>query len=203
MTEWHPISDLPDNHPDLAEPDLVGLGNLWRDRVKDMRETPAYQAFMGRLRRRFAIETGVIERLYTIDRGITQVLIERGIDESLIQHGTTDLPAHEVIALVRDQDEAIQSVFDYVGQQMPLSTFYIKQLHQILTRHQDEVDAQDQFGRRFKTKLLKGEWKQLATIPRAGVAKYTNIARRYRLLRRWNNSLRGIKNIWSAALYQK
>jgi len=165
---WQPITDLPEAWQALAEPDLVPLAQLWEQQRESLRTTAAYQAFMERLRRRFAIETGVIERLYNIDRGVTQLLIERGIDESLIQHGTTDRPAHEVIALVRDQAEAIQSVFDFVAQRCTLSSFYIRQLHEILTRHQQTVEAQDQFGNRFETQLLRGAWKRLPNNPMRG-----------------------------------
>lgn len=165
MLEWQPITDLPDDWQTLAEPDLASLAQLWEQQRETLRLTAAYQAFMERLRRRFAIETGIIERLYNIDRGVTQLLIERGIDESLIQHGTTDRPAHDVIALVRDQAEAIQSVFDYVGQRRSLTSFYIRQLHEILTRHQETTEAQDQFGKRFQTQLLRGAWKEQPNNP--------------------------------------
>jgi Fic family protein len=162
---WQPITDLPEDWQALAEPDLVSLARLWEQQRETLRTTDAYRTFMDRLRRRFAIETGIIERLYTIDRGVTQLLIERGIDEALLQHGTTDRPAHEVIALVRDQEEAIQSVFDFVAQRRPLSNFYIRQLHELLTRHQPTVEALDQFGRRFETALLRGEWKKQPNNP--------------------------------------
>lgn len=162
---WQPITDLPEDWQTLAEPDLVPLAQLWEQKRESLRMTAAYQTFMERLRRRFAVETGVIERLYNIDRGVTQLLIERGIDESLIAHGTTDRPAYEVIALIRDQAEAIQSVFDFVAQRRSLSSFYIRQLHDILTRHQQTVEVQDQFGNRFETQLLRGAWKRLPNNP--------------------------------------
>ncbi|MFQ3535698.1 MAG: Fic family protein [Aggregatilineales bacterium] len=166
MSEWQPITDLPEDWQALAQPDLASLAGLWQEQKAELKRTRAYQKFMERLCRRFAIETGIIERLYNIDRGVTHLLIERGIDESLIQHGSTDRPVYEVIALVRDQAEAIQSVFDYVGQRQPLNSFYIRQLHEILTRHQETTEAQDQFGRRFQTQLLRGKWKELPNNPR-------------------------------------
>jgi hypothetical protein len=72
---WQPITDLPEAWQALAEPDLVPLAQLWEQQRESLRNTAAYQAFMERLRRRFAIETGVIERLYNIDRGVTQHLL--------------------------------------------------------------------------------------------------------------------------------
>jgi hypothetical protein len=44
--------------------------------------------FEKRLRREWAIETGIIEDVYTLDRGVTRILIEKGIDAALIPHGT-------------------------------------------------------------------------------------------------------------------
>ena len=77
-------------------------------------------------RREWAIETGIIERLYDVDRGITRVLIEQGLDASLIPHGATDKPADRVIAIIRDQYQAVEGLLDFVGSRRPLSNF----LHQ-------------------------------------------------------------------------
>jgi fido (protein-threonine AMPylation protein) len=107
----------------------------------------------------------VIERLYSIDRGITHVLIERGIDESLIPHGTTDRPAAEVVIIIGDHEAAIEGIFDFVGSQRPLSTSFIKQMHQLLTRNQPTTQAIDQFGRLLTIDLLRGDWKKLPNNP--------------------------------------
>ncbi|MCS6871542.1 MAG: hypothetical protein NZ571_08795 [Anaerolineae bacterium] len=77
---WQPITDLPEDWQALAEPDLASPARLWEQQRKTLQGTRAYQTSVSRLRRRFAIETGIIERLYTIDCGIAQLLIERGRD---------------------------------------------------------------------------------------------------------------------------
>jgi len=107
----------------------------------------------------------VIERLYTIDRGVTRLLVEHGIDESLIPHGATDRPAVEVVALIRDQEQAVEGLFDFVGGRRSLSTSYIKQLHQLLTRHQEFSEAVDQFGTIGTVQLLRGDWKRYPNNP--------------------------------------
>lgn len=107
----------------------------------------------------------MIERLYSIDRGTTQLLIEQGIDAWLIQHGKSDRPAGEVVALIRDQESAVQQVFDFVGSQRPLSTSFIKQLHQLLTKNQPYTEAVDQFGRIGQVELIRGDWKRLPNNP--------------------------------------
>lgn len=151
----------------MAHDDLKSLASVWeeqRSRLGD-KHSLVYHRFLVQMRRKIAIETGVIERMYTIDRGITQILIEQGIDEALIPHGATDIPAREVVTLIRDHEHALERVFDFVGSQRDLSTSYIKQLHQLLTRHQETVDAIDQFGTRFQAKFLRGEWKTTPNNP--------------------------------------
>jgi hypothetical protein len=132
--KWRPIEDLPQNWQTMASPDMPSLVRVWEEQAARLRQSSVFQIFMERMRREIAIETGVIERLYTIDRGITQLLIEEGIDESLIPHGTTDKPVSEVVAMIRDHEKAVEQLFVFVTQERPLSTSFIKQLHQLLTR---------------------------------------------------------------------
>ncbi len=156
---WQPIQDIPTNWKNLADESLHSLAKVWQERQAELRASKSYQTFQERLRRRIAIETGVLERLYTIDRGITYLLIEHGIDESLIPHGATDKPATEVVALIRDHEKAIDMVFDFVGNQRELSNSFIKSLHQLLTRHQDYAQGLDEFGYLVNITLRRGDWK--------------------------------------------
>lgn len=165
MVRWQPITNLSERWRDLARTDLAALVKVWQDQRNRLENTQSFHAFIGKLRRKIAIETGVIERLYSIDRGITHVLIERGIDESLIPHGSTDRPADEVVMIIRDHEDAIAGVFDFVGSQRPLSTSFIKQIHQLLTRNQPTTQAIDQFGRLLTVDLLRGDWKKLPNNP--------------------------------------
>ncbi|MCU0568360.1 MAG: hypothetical protein MUF49_17400 [Oculatellaceae cyanobacterium Prado106] len=87
-----------------------------------MRQSGEFQTFSEKLRREIAIETGIIERLYNLDRGITRLLIEQGINEALIPHGATDRPVKQVVSLIKDQESAIEGLFDFVGGQRMLST---------------------------------------------------------------------------------
>jgi Fic family protein len=162
---WQPIEDLPINWPELANEDLAALSRVWNEQAEKLRDSKAYQQFLEKLRRRIAIETGVIERLYTIDRGVTMLLVERGIDEALIPHGATDAPAAQVVALIRDHESALEGLFDFVARQRRLSASFTKQLHQWLTQHQDHTEAMDQFGNRIQVQLLKGDWKRHPNNP--------------------------------------
>lgn len=159
MQVWYPIKDLPENWQAMAYDEIQALADVWREQQDRLKESRAYKTFNERLRREIAIETGVIERLYTIDRGTTKLLIERGIDEALIGHGSTDEPPTKVVRLIRDHESAIDRVFDFVGSQRPLSTSFIKQLHQLLTKNQTHTEAIDQFGNLNSVELRSGEWK--------------------------------------------
>ena len=87
--QWTPIADLPENFLDLASDELSPLAEIWSEQSERLKETETLVQFNQRLGREWAIETGIIENLYSIDRGVTQLLIERGIEASLIPHGAT------------------------------------------------------------------------------------------------------------------
>jgi Fic family protein len=163
---WQPIEDLPSNWRDLASSELPPLVTVWSEQADRLRKSGEFQTFNEKLRREIAIETGIIERLYTIDRGITRLLIEQGINEALIPHGATDRPVKQVVSLIKDQEAAIEGLFDFVGGQRTLSTSYVKQLHQLLTQSQDNTEALDSLtGRIFLVSLIKGDWKRQPNNP--------------------------------------
>lgn len=164
--QWKPIQDLPSNWQDLANAELPPLVTVWSEQAERLRSSGEFKTFIEKLRREIAIETGVIERLYTLDRGITRLLIEQGINESLIPHGATDRPIGQVIALIRDQEAAVEGLFDFVGKKRTLSTFYIKQLHQLLTQNQNSTEALiPSTGEIINISLISGDWKQQPNNP--------------------------------------
>lgn len=162
---WKPIDDLPDNWPELASGELKSLASIWQEQSARLQKAASLRQFNERLGREWAIETGIIENLYSIDRGITQLLIERGIEASLIPHGATDKPPEQVVLILKDQEEVLDGLFDFVAQRRDLSASYIKELHQALTQHQDLVQAVNGLGRRFETPLLRGDWKKHPNNP--------------------------------------
>ncbi len=147
--------------------ELSALSSVWKKQSTRLREqqSEALNEFNKRLQRKWAIETGIIEGLYTIDRGITQTLIERGIEVSLIPHGSTDKPAEQVVAILRDHEEVIDGLFDFITNRRPLSAFYIKEIHQALTRNQHTAQGRDSHGRITEVPLIKGDWKKWPNNP--------------------------------------
>ena len=58
---WHPIKDLPEGWERLADTDLRYLAEHWERNRDEMARHGAVQLFNERLKREWAIETGLIE----------------------------------------------------------------------------------------------------------------------------------------------
>jgi fido (protein-threonine AMPylation protein) len=162
---WHPIEDLPLDHVAWASQELPTLAQVWAEQKGSLGGSGALEAFLQRLTRRWAIETGVIENVYSLDRGTTQVLIEHGIKASLIPHDATNKDTSVVASIISDQKAAIDWLFDFVKGHRRLSVSYIKELHALLTRHQDACDGVDSLGRRVQVRLERGIFKRLPNNP--------------------------------------
>ncbi|MDQ6724688.1 MAG: Fic family protein [Actinomycetota bacterium] len=156
---WTPIEDLPEGWESLASRELRALSAVWEEQRESLIGDEALRRFNERLQRQWAIETGVIERIYTLDRGTTELLIDRGIDSSLIPHGATDQDPETVVQIIRDQQEAVEWLFDIVGRSREISTSFVKELHALMTRHQNTASGRDQFGNSVEMPLIHGDWK--------------------------------------------
>ncbi|TAE60040.1 MAG: Fic family protein [Nostocales cyanobacterium] len=163
--QWQPIENLPANWQNLASAELSSLVTFWNEQAERLRSSGEFKTFMERLCREIAIETGIIERLYTLDQGITRILIENGINEALIPHNPTNPPIKQVVSLIQDQEAAIEGLFDFVGGQRILSNFYIKELHQLLTQNQDSTEAKTSSGQIIRVSLIRGDWKRQPNNP--------------------------------------
>src|SRR5436305_8801259 len=158
--EWTFIEDLPKNSVELHDSGLESLAAIWKEQSATLVKRDALAQFNERLRREWAIETGIIENLYSIDRGTTQLLIERGIEASLIPYGTTDKPAELIVPIIQAQQEALEGLFAFVKGERELSTSYIKELHQVITRNQETVAAKTSSGKLIEVQLLRDGWQK-------------------------------------------
>jgi len=162
---WEPIEDLPPDWTDLRFQELEALSQVWKEQRETLEEEAVLADFQERLHRQWAIETGIIERVYTLDRGITELLIEKGIDAALIPHGSTDRHPALVAAMIRDHQDAVEGLFQFVRGERALSTSYVRELHAVLTRHQETSDAVDPRGRSIQVPLLRGDYKKQPNNP--------------------------------------
>lgn len=161
---WHRIRDYETNPEALSQSELTVLADVWSKEHAKLVDSDQLEEFNRRLYREWAIETGLIERVYAFDRGVTEVLIKRGIDASLIPHGSGTSP-EAVASMIRDHEDAIDFIFAFIKDEYPLSTSYIKQLHQLMTRNQPYADGKDSLGQRVQVPLERGTYKSRPNNP--------------------------------------
>jgi Fic family protein len=149
-------------------PELRALSSVWRERKTALEEDGAYKEFIKKLQREWAIETGIIERLYTWDRGVTEVLIEQGIESSIIAHrgGVSQRDAEHIQALINDHLGIVEGLFGYIKGEEPLTEHFIRGLQAQFTAHQDYTEAVTESGDLIRVTLHKGEYKTLPNNPR-------------------------------------
>lgn len=163
--KWQPIEDLPENWMVFASKEVENLAQSWISQVINLHNSTVLKAFNAQLSREWAIETGIIENLYFINQDTTQLLIEKGINPAFIPHGAADKPGEIIVPFLTAQQSALDALFDFVQDKRELSLFFIRELQQIFTQHQDTVDAVDVFGNKVKITLLHGQWKKNPNNP--------------------------------------
>ncbi|MXY97824.1 MAG: Fic family protein [Gemmatimonadetes bacterium] len=173
---WNPdtgIEDFEIEPNDLSSSEIPGIKTIWTEQQERLKDTAQLSDFTEKLSREWAIETGIIENLYEIDRGVTQTLIEHGFQSELLSHGSTNKPRDNVIRLLNDQKEALDGVFAFVKSDRTLTTSYVKELHAALLRNQRTAEVLDVHGKMVEVQLIRGAWKTHPNHPkRNGVTYY-------------------------------
>jgi Fic family protein len=166
--KWQPISQLTDADRGIDLADIRPLYDAWRASRQRLEQTgdEALKSFTAKLIRRVSVETGILERLYELDRGTTEALVAKGFVEDLVSHSSTDIEPSRLIDILRDQEAAIQLLMDCVSGNRAITKGVIHDLHVTLTRHQDSTMAIDLFENRREIPLLKGRYKELPNNPR-------------------------------------
>ena len=165
---WVPLTGL-DPHSEIVDfQEIDSLHHQWAN-FREQREASnpdAYKAFLERLERRWAIETGIIEGIYDISRGVTRTLVENGLNVDFIERDSTNSNPQDLIKVLEDHQETAKFVTEHIRRQRPLSRLYIQELHQILTRNQTSFPAMDpNSGRFFPATLNHGEFKKWPNNP--------------------------------------
>ena len=164
------IKELPDKQEirKLCSAELDALGKLWKEKKSEFAESGAYRQFIKKLQREWAIETGIIERLYSWDRGVTETLIEQGIDSSVISHasGINREEAEDIARIISDQQRIVDGLFAFVKGEQPFSEHFIRSMHEQFTAHQDYTEALTSDGKLVRVPLLKGKYKERANNPK-------------------------------------
>src|SRR6266542_2925498 len=107
--------------------------------------------------RRHAIETGIIERLYDVSWGVTEALVAEGLTLDVAEReGGVSLDA---LAVINTQFEALTALVEAAREGRDLSVFFIRELHQAITRHQATYEARNELGQVLQVPLRHGQWK--------------------------------------------
>lgn len=159
LSIWHPLKfDFRWNNVNTEKFDNIYPS--WEKRRAELDKNPdQYNQFIDQLKRKQAIDTGIIESMYDLKKGITETFIKEGFVDSYLQHGDTNIAPNLLMSYLKDNFSAIDFIFDFVKNDRLLSVSYIKELHALITRHQDYTDAIDQFGNHRKVPMLKGQFK--------------------------------------------
>lgn len=145
---------------------LDDLSPSWFERREVLQNNSnEYKNFLTELKREHAIETGIVERMYDLKKGITETFIKKGFIESYISHDDTNVPVPKLLAYLSDHLNAVDFVFDVVKENRRLTIGFIKELHALVTRNQEYAEGKDQFGNKTKINLRKGDFKVFENNP--------------------------------------
>jgi len=175
--KWKQIEPLSAKDREIDLADIRPLYESWRAAKERLSESSSTNLddFSAKLIRRLAIETGILERIYDLDRGTTEALVAKGFIEELVSRSSTDIEPSTLIDILRDQEAGIQLIMDCIADTRRLTVAVVNELHELLTRHQEFTTAVDQFGVRTKIPLEKGVFKSQPNNPRrpdGGIHEY-------------------------------
>lgn len=177
---WRPLTGMPPDAHEWLAPDYEALADEWTELKARLRDDARAAAFVAdRLRRRqrdFAIETGAIERLYHLRRGVTQHLIAEGLHTAIAAHTVEGVATTTFRGLLEDQEAALDMVFRDTGADTAVTPTMLKRWHALLVRHQETVTGLTRDGVLAEVPFVeKGVWKTRPnnpSIPGKGVFEY-------------------------------
>ena len=91
--------------------------------------------------------------------------MREGIAADYIERSSTNKEPSELVRILRDHEESIESVNYWIEQSRPLNKTFILSLHTQILNSQDTHTAVNQFGDRFEATLRKGEFKNQPNNP--------------------------------------
>ena len=145
---------------------LDDISSSWYERRDVLQNnSKEYEQFISELKREHAIETGIVERLYDLEKGITETFIKKGFYESYVSHTDTNVPVPKLLSHLSDHLDAVDFVFDVVKDNRDLTLGFINELHALVTRNQIYTEGRDQFGKKTQIPLLKGKFKEFENNP--------------------------------------
>ena len=171
---WKPLEGLPDGAEDWGNPQCRVLERQWLEARSKMKAgDPAdrfIEAWLAERNRAFAVETGQIEGLYTLKRGVTEQLVAEGFAGVVGAHTLENLADRVIAGLLKDQTAACEMLWQDVAERRPLTASMLKSWHALLTRHQETVTGLNIIDGRIRKVRVpfvrKGVWKIASNNPR-------------------------------------
>ena len=168
---WAPLTGMPAGSSEWGSEQYEALITRWESALQQLadqrRDRSLLDIYLAERQREFAIETGQIEGLYTLKRGVTEQLITEGLEGVRGQHTAEGLDDRTIRGLLVDQNTALDLVFATIKGERPLSHSVLCEWHALLTRHQDTVTGLTLEGRRVQVEFKeKGVYKTRPNNPR-------------------------------------
>ncbi len=167
---WRRVRDLAPEYHSLEHDGARTAAVRWKTVRAQLEnrdiDRSSMEIWLREQRRAFAIETGQIEGLYLLHRGVIETLITEGFENVRGAHSVGPIGDETLKGLLMDQEAALEMLFAHVKDERPLTASAIKEWHALLTRHQESATGMDHFGRRVEIPLRKGEWKIRPNNPR-------------------------------------
>ena len=168
---WTPLTGMPEGAQAWLVPGHAELSAEWADIRASLKDRDEPRAFIDKWLeergRAFAIETGQIEGLYTLKRGITEQLIAEGLQGVVQSHTVENVEDRTIKGLLADQEMAYNMLFEDIASGRPLTQHAVLTWHQLVTRHQETVAGLTMDGHRVQVPFRrKGMWKNRPNNPR-------------------------------------
>lgn len=155
---WREVEALPYFNGALTEvPKSVDtLRKAWKRSI-DLSSREQFEQARKRSLRKHAIETGIIERLYEVDWGVTEALIAEGLTlEVAVRAGGITEDALETI---NAQFDVLAFLAERARRGDELTMRFIRGSHGAIPRTQVTFNAVDNLGRHTLVPLRRGAWK--------------------------------------------
>src|SRR5215472_10001893 len=153
VQEWREVRQLSPLNGELSTV-LAAVDSLQAAWTESLTRATRKEIQEARLRtlRRHAIETGIIERLYDVDWGVTEALVAEGLALEVAEAAEGVL-SPETLAVIQAQFDALEYLSELARGRRQLSLSIVRDLHKLITKHQRTYQAIDLLGREVEAEL--------------------------------------------------
>ena len=170
--KWTPLTGMPEGAEewevwdyDRLQEEWAAVGRKLADCPESRLEHSPLNLRLNSQKRLFAIETGQIEGLYTLRRGVAADLMTEGFARVRGSETLEGLSDRTIRGLLEDQREAIDRAQETIRKGDPLSHEALFDWHALLTRHQEFLTGRTPDGQFVKAEFPQSEKGAYKTRP--------------------------------------